>query len=143
MANSRMRRVNEVLREVIGQAVTVELNDPRLNMVAVTHVDATPDLRSAKVFVTVLGDEAAREAALKALKSAHGVLQGAVNRETHMKRTPTLTFTYDEAVETGLRISAMLDEQPADGSDGADEPDRADEFDQPRGADSGEAGEQR
>ncbi len=115
MANSRMRRVNEVLREVIGQAVTVELNDPRLDMVAVTHVDATPDLRSAKVYVTALGDEEAREGALRALKSAHGILQSAINRETHMKRTPTLTFTYDEAVETGLRISALLEEESADG----------------------------
>ncbi|MEX0620385.1 MAG: 30S ribosome-binding factor RbfA [Solirubrobacterales bacterium] len=110
MSNSRMRRVNEVLREVIGQAVTVELSDPRLEMVAVTHVDATPDLRSAKVFVTTLGDEESREDALRALKRAHGPLQSAINRETHMKRTPTLTFAYDDAVETGLRISAMLEE---------------------------------
>jgi ribosome-binding factor A len=110
-----MRRVNEVLREVIGQAVTVELNDPRLDMVAVTHGDATPDLRSAKVYVTALGDEESREGALRALKSAHGILQSAINRETHMKRTPTLTFTYDEAVETGLRISALLEEESADG----------------------------
>lgn len=119
MANSRMRRVNEVLREVIGQVVTVELSDPRLDMVTVTHVDATPDLRSAKVYVTALGDDDAREDALEALRSAHGVLQSAINRETHMKRTPTLTFTYDEAVETGLRISALLDEQPA--AEGGDE----------------------
>ena len=111
MANSRMRRVNEVLREVIGQAVTVELSDPRLEMVAVTHVDATPDLRSAKVYVTALGGEESREGALRAFRSAHGILQSAINRETHMKRTPTLTFTYDEAVETGLRISALLEEE--------------------------------
>ena len=111
MANSRMRRVNEVLREVIGQAVTVELSGPRLEMVAVTHVDATPDLRSAKVYVTALGGEESREGALRALRSAHGILQSAINRETHMKRTPTLTFTYDEAVETGLRISALLEEE--------------------------------
>jgi ribosome-binding factor A len=114
MANSRMRRVNQVLREVIGQAVTVDLSDPRLDMVAVTHVDATPDLRSAKVYITALGDENVREDALRGLRSAHGVLQSAINRETHMKRTPTLTFTYDEAVETGLRISALLDEEPGD-----------------------------
>jgi ribosome-binding factor A len=114
MATSRMRRVNEVLREVIGQAVTSELSDPRLSMVAVTHVDATPDLRTAKVFVTVLGDEEAREEALRGLQSAHGVIQKAINRETHMKRTPTLSFSYDETVETGLRISALLDQDPDD-----------------------------
>lgn len=112
MATSRMRRVNEVLREVIGQSVTTELSDPRLSMVAVTHVDATPDLRSAKVFITVLGDEDAREDALSALRSAHGLIQRSINNQTHMKRTPTLTFTYDEAVETGLRISSMLEEGP-------------------------------
>lgn len=117
MASSRMRRVNEVLREVIGQAVTIELSDPRLEMVAVTHVDATPDLRSAKVYVTALGDEESREDALRALKSAHGILQSAINRETRMKRTPTLTFSYDESVETGLRISALLEEDP-----GAEDP---------------------
>jgi ribosome-binding factor A len=115
-----MRRVNEVLREVIAQAVTVELSDPRLEMVAVTHVDATPDLRSAKVYVTALGDERSREDALDALKSAHGLLQSAINRETHMKRTPTLTFSYDEAVETGLRISALLEEEPAEGAETED-----------------------
>lgn len=123
MANSRMRRVNEVLREVIGQAVTVELSDPRLEMVAITHVDATPDLRTAKVFFTTLGDEESREDALSALRSAHGPLQSAINRETHMKRTPTLSFTYDEAVETGLRISALLeqeDESQPEGDSGSE-----------------------
>jgi ribosome-binding factor A len=114
-----MRRVNEVLREVIGQVVTVELSDPRLDMVTVTHVDATPDLRSAKVYFTALGDETMREEALEALRSAHGVLQSAINRETHMKRTPTLSFTYDEAVETGLRISALLEEDASGDGDGS------------------------
>ena len=121
MATSRMRRVNEVLREVIGHSVTSELSDPRLSMVAVTHVDATPDLRSAKVFITVLGDQEAREEALRGLRSAHGVIQKAINRETHMKRTPTLTFTYDEAVETGLRISAMLEQGGVDPQGGTGE----------------------
>lgn len=127
MANSRMRRVNEVLREVVGQAVTVELSDPRLDMVTVTHVDATPDLRSAKVYVTSLGDEAARQEALEGLRSAHGVLQSAINRETHMKRTPTLSFSYDESVETGLRISALLEDEPSTEGDGPPSPVTEDE----------------
>jgi ribosome-binding factor A len=91
-------------------------------MVAVTHVDATPDLRSAKVFITVLGDDEAREAALSALRSAHGLIQKAINSQTHMKRTPTLTFTYDEAVETGLRISSMLEEGPDGREPGPSDP---------------------
>ena len=109
MAVSRMRRVNEVLREVIGDEVT-SLSDPRLGMVTITAVDTSPDLRSARVYFTVLGDEQAREDALEALRKAHGIIQRAINAETRMKRTPTLRFEYDEAVETGLRISSILDE---------------------------------
>jgi ribosome-binding factor A len=109
MAVSRMRRVNEVLREVIGDEITA-LSDPRLEMVTITAVDTSPDLRSAKVFFTVLGGEEARSEALEALGKAHGVIQRAIGSETRMKRTPTLRFEYDEAVERGLRISAILDE---------------------------------
>lgn len=109
MATSRMRRVNQVLREVVGGTIASELSDPRLDMVAVTSVDTSPDLRSARVYVTVLGDEKARDEALEALKSAHGLLQTRIADETHMKNTPTLRFEYDESVETGLRISALLD----------------------------------
>jgi ribosome-binding factor A len=113
MAVSRMRRVNEVLREVIGDELT-SLSDPRLNMVTITAVDTSPDLRSARVYFTVLGGEDARDAALEALAKAHGVIQRAIGAETRMKRTPTLRFEYDEAVERGLRISAILDD-PEDG----------------------------
>ncbi len=113
MATHRMRRVNEVLREVIGDAVTSGLGDPRLSMVTITQVDTSPDLRSARVYVTVLGDEEARSDALDALNAAHGQIQSMIASETRLKRTPTLKFEYDEAVETGLRISALLeDEEP-------------------------------
>lgn len=109
MATHRMRRVNEVLREVIGDAVTSGLGDPRLSMVTVTQVETSPDLRSARVYVTVLGDGEARSDALDALASAHGQIQSMIAKETRLKRTPTLKFEYDEAVETGLRISALLE----------------------------------
>lgn len=109
MAISRMRRVNEVMRQVISDMITSDLSDPRLDMVTVNSVDTSPDLRHAKVFITVLGDEGAREDALAGLKGAHGLIQGRVARETTMKHTPTLTFEYDESVETGLRIAALLD----------------------------------
>lgn len=113
MATHRMRRVNEVLREVIGDAVTSGLGDPRLSMVTITQVDTSPDLRSARVYVTVLGDEEARSDALDALNAAHGQIQSMIASETRLKRTPTLKFEYDQAVETGLRISALLeDEEP-------------------------------
>src|SRR4051794_29801714 len=110
MPTERMRRVNEVLREVLGDAISTELEDPRIGFVTVTSVDTSPDLRAARVYVSVLGDEAEREGTLTALQSAHGVLQAQVARQTRMKRTPTLTFHYDDTPERGVRISRLLDE---------------------------------
>ena len=75
MAAPRMRRVNEVLREVVGAAIVDDLSDPRIGFVTVTSVETSPDLRSAKVYVSVLGDEAAREETLAGLRASHGVLQ--------------------------------------------------------------------
>lgn len=108
MPSGRMRRVNEVLREVVGEAIS-ELSDPRIGFVTVTGIETSADLRSAKVFVSVLGDPSQREDALAGLRSAHGVIQARVARETRMKRTPTLQFVFDEAVERGVRISRILD----------------------------------
>jgi ribosome-binding factor A len=110
MATERMRRVNEVMREILGTAISAELEDPRIGFVTVTGVDTSPDLRSARVHVSVLGDETEREATLAALRSSHGVLQAIVARETTMKRTPTLTFHYDDTPERGVRLARLLDE---------------------------------
>jgi ribosome-binding factor A len=110
MATPRMRRINEVLREVIG-ATIAELSDPRIGFVTVTSVDTSPDLRAAKVYVSVLGSEEEREETLAGLRSSHGVLQSRVAAETRMKRTPTLSFRYDETVEQGMRISRLLEDE--------------------------------
>jgi len=110
MTTPRMRRINEVLREVIGSAVAAELSDPRIGFVTVTSVETSPDLRSAKVHVSVLGDDDAREEALAGLRSSHGVLQAKIAAETRMKRTPTLSFHYDPTVERGMRIAELLEE---------------------------------
>lgn len=111
MPTPRMRRINEVLREVVGAAIATELSDPRIGFVTVTSVETSPDLRSAKVHVSVLGDEAAQEEALTGLRSSHGVLQSKIAAETRMKRTPTLTFHYDPTVEQGMRITELLDRE--------------------------------
>src|SRR5919204_2666869 len=107
----RMRRVNELMREVIGSAITSELEDPRIGFVTVTSVDTSPDLRSARVYVSVLGDEAEREATLAGLRSSHGVLQSAIASEMRIKRTPTLSFHYDETPERGMRITRLLEDE--------------------------------
>ena len=107
----RMRRVNELMREVIGSAIASELEDPRIGFVTVTSVDTSADLRSARVYVSVLGDAAEREATLTGLRSSHGVLQAVIARETRIKRTPTLTFHYDDTPERGVRISRLLEDE--------------------------------
>jgi ribosome-binding factor A len=113
MAGPRMRRINEVLREVVGAAISSDLSDPRIGFVTVTSVETSPDLRTAKVYVSVLGSDEDREETLNGLRSSHGVLQTRIAAETRMKRTPTLTFHYDDTIEQGVRISQLLEEEPA------------------------------
>src|SRR5437762_12920282 len=104
--SDRMRRVNEAVRQVLSEAVG-ELKDPRVGFVTVTGVKTSPDLRHARVYVSVLGDEAAREASLDGLRSAHGFLQRRVADELPLKHTPTLNFEYDPSVARGMRISSL------------------------------------
>ena len=105
-----MRRVNEVIREVLAAAIATDLKDPRIGFVTVTDVDTSPDLRAARVYVSVLGTDAEREDAMAGLRSAHGFLQTQIGSQVRMKRTPTLTFHYDESIEQGMRINELLDE---------------------------------
>jgi ribosome-binding factor A len=105
-----MRRVNETIREVLGGAIATGLKDPRIGFVTVTGVDTSPDLRTARVYVSVLGDEHERERSLAGLRSSHGVLQAKIAGAMRLKRTPTLTFEYDDSVERGDRITRLLDE---------------------------------
>jgi ribosome-binding factor A len=112
----RMRRVNESLRQVLSEGVG-QLKDPRIGFVTVTAVEASPDLRYARVYFSVLGSEAKRERALAALQAAHAVLQARVARELRMKRTPQLAFEYDPSVERGVRMTKLIDELAPDDSD--------------------------
>jgi ribosome-binding factor A len=106
-----MRRVNEALREVLSARIAEGLNDPRIGFVTLTSVETSPDLRHARVYVSVLGDDTARTDTLAGLASAHGLLQQAIARELRMKRTPTLQFVFDESIDRGMRISELLDDQ--------------------------------
>ena len=111
MGTARMRRVNEAIREILGDAITTELKDPRIGFVTVTEVDTSPDLRAARVYVSVLGSPEVRQSSLAGLRSSHGVLQGKIASGMRLKRTPTLTFEYDESVDRGARISRLLDDE--------------------------------
>ena len=107
--SDRMRRVNESVRQVLSEALP-ELKDPRIGFVTVTGVDTSPDLRHARVYVSVLGSEKKRKQSLEGLSAAHGVLQSRLAHELRMKRTPTLSFEYDPSVEEGVRMSKLIDE---------------------------------
>ena len=112
-----MRRVNESVRQVLAEAVP-ELKDPRIGLVTVTGVDTAPDLRHAVVFVSVLGSEKKKQATLRGLEAAHGLLQSQLARQLRLKRTPQLTFEYDQSVERGVRMSQLIDElAPEDDAD--------------------------
>lgn len=110
MRSGRMRRVDEAVRAVLSEGIARNLQDPRVGFVTVTAVRTSSDLRHARVYVSVLGDEHSREASLEGLRSAHGMLQGLLASELKLKHTPTLTFYYDDSVERGMRISRLLSE---------------------------------
>jgi ribosome-binding factor A len=107
--SDRMRRVNEAVREVVSEGLG-DLKDPRIGFVTVTGVETSPDLRHARVFVSVLGSETKRKRTLTGLAAAHGVLQARLARELRMKRTPQLAFEYDPTVEHGVRMTKLIDE---------------------------------
>ena|SRR5687767_9380533 len=109
MASDRLRRVDEAMRQVLSDAVTQGLKDPRIGFVTVTAVNTSPDLRHARVFVSVLGSPAEREDTLAGLRSAHGFLQRRVAGELRLKHTPTLTFEHDDTLDRAMRISELID----------------------------------
>ena len=105
-----MRRVNEAVREVVSAHIAGDLMDPRIGFVTVTGVETSPDLRRARVYVSVLGEESAREAALEGLASARGFLQAQVGNELRMKRTPTLEFVHDPSIDHGIKMDRLISE---------------------------------
>jgi ribosome-binding factor A len=109
MSAGRMRRVDEAIRQVLSDSLASGLKDPRVGFVTVTDVNTSPDLRHARVHVSVLGTREEREATLAGLRSAHGFLQGRIGGELHLKRTPELRFLYDDTAERAARLEQLID----------------------------------
>lgn len=124
MSGSRMRRVDEAVRAVLSDVIAQDLKDPRVGFVTVTAVKTSPDLRHARVYVSVLGDELAREDSLTGLRSAHGYLQKRVAGELRLKHTPALDFVFDETTEKGIRIEELLKEEALGAGEGGPTDDR-------------------
>ncbi len=111
----RMRRVDAAVRHVIGDAVAQDLKDLRVGFVTVTDVKTSADLRHARVYVSILGTPAEREASLEGLRSAHGYLQRQVARELRLKHTPELDFVLDDTAERAFRLEELLDAEGRQG----------------------------
>jgi ribosome-binding factor A len=105
----RLLKINESIKETLSSVITSEgLKDPGVGFVTVTGVETSPDLRHAKVYVSVLGGRTERELTMKALERSRGFLQAKINASLHMKRTPQLQFLYDETLDNALRIERAL-----------------------------------
>lgn len=118
-----MRKVDEAIRSIVSEGIQ-SLRDPRIGLVTVTGVVTTSDLAQATVWLSVYGSERERDATLTALAGAAGILQGRINRELHLRRTPVLQFEYDPSIERGVRMSKLIDDLdpgPADPADDADD----------------------
>jgi ribosome-binding factor A len=107
--STRMRRVDTALRQVLAEGLGRDLSDPRLGFVTITRVEATQDVREARVWYTCLRAED-RAAAQEALESARGVLQAKVASELRTRHTPHLTFAYDSAQEEAVALTRLIDE---------------------------------
>lgn len=118
MASNRIGRINEEIQRELAELIR-NLKDPRVQtMLSVTHVDTTPDLRYAKVFVSALEEEKSRDA-LKGLKSAAGWLRRELGSRLQLRYTPELVFVEDDSLKYGAHMFDLLSKlnQPKDGED--------------------------
>lgn len=108
MESARTHRVGELIKEEISEIIQRELKDPRIGFVTVTGVDVTADLRSAKVYVSVLGTKSQRDSTLQALQSSSGFIRKALSKRIRIKYFPELKFAYDPSVEAAQRIEKVI-----------------------------------
>lgn len=121
MTSRRQRKVAELLHEEISQLIQYGTQDPRIGFVTVTGVEVTPDLRLARVYVTVLGDKAEAKSTLEGLNNAKGYFRHQLGQSISLRYIPELAFKLDTSLEQGLRIEHLLDSlEEARSEDGVD-----------------------
>jgi ribosome-binding factor A len=116
MPNWRPESVGREIRQVLSDLVQNRLKDPGIGYVTVTGVKVSQDIRSARVFVSVMGDEAARAGSLEALERAKVFLRRELSQAMRLRFTPELSFAYDDSIERGAKINKLLDKLHADES---------------------------
>ena len=104
-------RINgEVLKE-LSNIIRNEIKDPRIHpMTSVVSVEVAPDLKSAKAYISVLGDEEAKTNTMKGLKSAAGVIRSKLARSINLRNTPEITFILDQSIEYGVNMAKLIDD---------------------------------
>jgi len=107
---SRTRRVGEQMQRELAQLIQREVKDPRLGMVTVSGVDVSRDYSTAKVYITVLGENADPAQTLSILNKVSGFLRHELGQRMVLRTIPALTFHYDESVERGSELSRLIDE---------------------------------
>jgi ribosome-binding factor A len=105
---SRTLRVAEQIQRDLADLIRLEVKDPRVGMITLTGVEVTSDYTHAKVFFTLLGNEAQQDAATRGLANAAGFLRGQIGRRIKLHTTPELHFVFDESVERGDRLSQLI-----------------------------------
>lgn len=110
MSSRRTLKAAEAIREVVSMAILADLKDPRIDGVTVTHVEVSPDMRQAKVHVSVMGDDQSQRLCLHGLQSAAGFLQTKVAKRIDARYTPRLRFELDMGVKKSIAIARLLDD---------------------------------
>jgi ribosome-binding factor A len=106
----RLEKVNEQIKREISFIMQEELSDPRLSFVSITHVDVSKDLRTAKVFFSVLGSGAQVKSAQLGLDKARSLIRRELGRRIKMRFTPELTFKYDDSLQFGVQLEETIKE---------------------------------
>ena len=107
----RMERVNQLLREELSDLARRQLKDPRLGtLMTITEVDASPDLRHARVYVSVMGDAEEQQAAIDALSAAAGYLRRGLRGRLKLRHIPELQFQHDTTMERGSQLLSLIDQ---------------------------------
>jgi ribosome-binding factor A len=114
MQGKRLDRVNQLIKEEVSTLLHRELKDPRLGFVTVTEVETSKDLRVAKVFVSVLGDERQWASSLAALASARGFVRNWLRQNLDLRVTPDIDFRPDHSMEHAAKIQSLLKQVQGD-----------------------------
>lgn len=108
MSNLRANRVAEQMKKELGDILTRKIKDPRVGFVTVTDIEVTGDLQQAKIFISVLGDEIQKQETLLGLSKAKGFIRSEIGNRIRLRKTPEITFAFDESLEYGNRIETIL-----------------------------------